>query len=281
LIQKSFDEQKPTLYVVATPIGNLQDITYRAVETLKSVDLILCEDTRISGKLLKAYQIEKPLLSYHDHNKHLREQDILEHLKQGLSLALISDAGTPGISDPGYELIQAVIREGYPVVSIPGASALLAALVVSGLAIQPFVFLGFLPRKQSDKKTLLTSYSDRKETLVIYESPLRVETTLKDLHHFLGNRHVVLARELTKRFETIVRTTLDSVHEFTLDTRGEYVIIIDGALEPNYDHLSLSEHVKFFLAQGLDEKEAMKKVAKLRQVSKSDVYKNYKVLHKD
>ncbi len=281
MIQKSFDEQKPTLYVVATPIGNLQDITYRAVETLKSVDLILCEDTRVSGKLLKAYQIEKPLLSYHDHNKHIREQELLDHLKQGLSLALISDAGTPGISDPGYELIQAVIREGYPVVSIPGASALLAALVVSGLSIQPFVFLGFLPRKQSDRRALLTSYSERKETLVIYESPLRVESTLKDLYHFLGNRHVVLARELTKRFETIVRTTLGSVHELTLDTRGEYVIIIDGALEPNYDHLSLSEHVKLFLHQGLDEKEAMKKVAKLRQVSKSDVYKNYKVLHKD
>jgi len=277
LIQHSFQDEKPTLFVVSTPIGNLKDITYRAVEVLNQVDLILCEDTRTSKTLLNTYDIHKPLVSFHDHNKANKSAYIISLLEEGKHLAMISDAGTPGINDPGYELIGEVIEKGYHVVSIPGASAILAALVVSGCLIQPFTFIGFLPRKQSHKKEIVESYKRRMETLVIYESPLRVKKTLEDLYQYLGDRNLVLARELTKMFETITRTTLKASLSLDIDTRGEYVIIVDGAKESFDSSLSIKDHVLQFINEGYDEKEAMKMVAKKRSITKSDVYKAYKI----
>ena len=279
MIQQSFQKNSATLYVVATPIGNLKDMTYRAVETLQFVDYILCEDTRTSKTLLNYYKIDKPLISFHDFNKEEKQYDIIELLKNNHHVALISDAGTPGINDPGYELIKAAIECGYHVVAIPGASAILTALVTSGLMIQPFAFLGFLPRKQNEKKTILESYIKRKETLVIYESPQRVKKTLDILYDTLGNRKLVLARELTKLFETITRTELKDVSKIEIDTRGEYVILVEGDFEPFTFDLSIEDHVRQLIAQGQDEKTAMKTVARLRGITKSEVYKAYKIIN--
>jgi len=277
-MQKSFKEEKPILYIVSTPIGNLKDITFRAIDILNGVDAILCEDTRTSGVLLNHYQIKKPLISYHEFNKLDQENRILNLLIEGKNLALISDAGTPGISDPGFEIIQKVIEKGYFVVSIPGPSAILAALVSSGLIIQPFTFLGFLPRKQSEMKDLLKGYVKRKETLVVYESPMRVAKTLEVLFQVLGNRKIALSRELTKTFETIIRTTLEDSLAMEHNTKGEYVIIIEGdhVIQTEFDE-TIENHVKRYMLQGNTEKDSMKLVAKDRNISKSEVYAAIKI----
>ena len=277
-MQKSFKEEKPILYIVSTPIGNLKDITFRAIDILNGVDAILCEDTRTSGVLLNHYQIKKPLISYHEFNKLDQENRILNLLIEGKNLALISDAGTPGISDPGFEIIQKVIEKGYFVVSIPGPSAILAALVSSGLIIQPFTFLGFLPRKQSEMKDLLKGYVKRKETLVVYESPMRIAKTLEILFQVLGNRKIALSRELTKTFETIIRTTLEDSLAMEHNTKGEYVIIIEGdhVIQTEFDE-TIENHVKRYLLQGNTEKDSMKLVAKDRNISKSEVYAAIKI----
>lgn len=277
-MQKSFKEEKPILYIVSTPIGNLKDITFRAIDILNGVDAILCEDTRTSGVLLNHYQIKKPLISYHEFNKLDQENRILNLLIEGKNLALISDAGTPGISDPGFEIIQKVIEKGYFVVSIPGPSAILAALVSSGLIIQPFTFLGFLPRKQSEMKDLLKGYVKRKETLVVYESPMRIAKTLEILFQVLGNRKIALSRELTKTFETIIRTTLEDSLAMEHNTKGEYVIIIEGdhVIQTEFDE-TIENHVKRYMLQGNTEKDSMKLVAKDRNISKSEVYAAIKI----
>jgi len=277
-MQKSFKEVKPTLYVVSTPIGNLKDITYRAVEILREVDFILAEDTRTSSVLLSHYDIKKPLLSYHEFNKEEQETKIIDLLNEGKSLALISDAGTPGISDPGYEIIKRVIEEGFYAVSIPGASAILSALVVSGLIIQPFTYIGFLPRKANDQKNVLEDYKTRKETLVIYESPMRIEKTLKILFEVLGDRNIAIARELTKAFETIIRTTLKEASSMEMNPKGEYVIIIEGgSYETEQPLLDVKSHYLELIKAGYPQKEAMKIVAGKHNLSKNDVYRIVKI----
>lgn len=278
-MQKSFETNQKKLYIVSTPIGNLSDMTYRAVDVLKMVDVILAEDTRNSGILLKHYKIDTKMMSYHEFNKNEKEKLILEMLDEGKNIALISDAGTPGISDPGYEIIKSAIDQGFDVISIPGASAILTALVSSGLVIQPFTFIGFLPRKKSEAKSLLSTYVLRKETLVIYESPLRIDKTNGLLREILGNRKVSYARELTKKFETIYRMDLDKAMSETFDNRGEYVIVIEGNKEEIIYENSIADHVKKYMDLGHDEKEAMKLVAKDRKISKSDVYREYKIEH--
>lgn len=278
-MQKSFETSQKKLYIVSTPIGNLSDMTYRAVDVLKMVDVILAEDTRNSGILLKHFKIDTKMMSYHEFNKNEKEKLILEMLDDGKNIALISDAGTPGISDPGYEIIKSAIDQGFDVISIPGASAILTALVSSGLVIQPFTFIGFLPRKKSEAKALLSTYVLRKETLVIYESPLRIDKTNILLREILGNRKVSYARELTKKFETIYRMDLDKAMSETFDNRGEYVIVIEGNKEEIVYENSIADHVKKYMDLGHDEKEAMKLVAKDRKISKSDVYREYKIEH--
>jgi 16S rRNA (cytidine1402-2'-O)-methyltransferase len=272
-MQKSFKEEKSTLFIVSTPIGNLKDITYRAVEILNTVDFILAEDTRTSGVLLSHYNIKKPLISYHEFNKEEQKNRILGLLAEGKNLALISDAGTPGISDPGYEIIRDCIKEDYHVVSIPGASAILPALVTSGLIIQPFTFIGFLPRKSSFAKKLIDSYQKRVETLVIYESPNRISKTIELLYACLGNRRISIARELTKAFETIIRTTLEEAIEIEHNPKGEYVIIVEGNHEKeSFEDESIESHYKRYIDDGLTEKDAIKAVAKDRELPKNDVY---------
>jgi 16S rRNA (cytidine1402-2'-O)-methyltransferase len=273
--QISFDGETPTLYLVATPIGNLKDLTYRAVEVLNQVDLILVEDSRVSKKLLSNYGINKPLISYHDFNKEIKNKEIINLLNEGKNLALITDAGTPCISDPGYELVADVKEKGFKVVALPGASAILTALMSSGLVPQPFSFLGFLPRKKSQQQTILTPFKMLNHTLVIFESPNRVTETLKNVYECLGERQVSLCRELTKKFETIIVGALSDLISLEHETRGEYVIIVE--LLKEYYHqlndLTIIEHVKHYMKSGILEKEALKLVAKDRNITKSEVYK--------
>lgn len=276
-IQNSFDEIKPTLYIVSTPIGNLKDITFRAIETLKSVDLILCEDTRTTSTLLQHYGIDVPLKSYQKFNERAMVDYVLDFLESGKSLALVSDAGTPLISDPGYILIEALVEKNFNVVSIPGASALLAALITSGIVTQPFTFIGFLPRKVGEIKTVLSQYKDRTETLIIYESPNRIDKTLGYILDVLGNRRLSIARELTKKFETYYRGVVSQVNTEALDRRGEYVIIIEGhqiKIDKTQDPVQLVDH---YIAQGLTEKDAIKQASNDLGVHKSEVYKLYKI----
>jgi 16S rRNA (cytidine1402-2'-O)-methyltransferase len=220
---------KGTLYIVSTPIGNLEDITYRAVNILSNVDLVAAEDTRNSGNLLKHFNIHKPLLSFYSYNESRRLPELIEKLKSGLSIALVSDAGTPGISDPAYTIIRAAIDENIPVVAIPGAAAFLPALVTSGLPIERFVFEGFLPVKKG-RKTKLEYLRDEDRTIVLYESPHRILRTLNDLLEYFGDREIAVARELTKKFEEIKRGKLSEIIAYysSHTIRGEFVLIISG-----------------------------------------------------
>ncbi len=217
------------LYIVSTPIGNLADFTFRAVDTLKKVDLIAAEDTRVSGVLLKHYEIKTPMLSYHDHNKEQATPGLLRKLEHGDDLALISDAGTPLISDPGFYLVRAAVRQGLEVVPIPGPSAMLAALVAAGLPSDRFTFEGFLPRKKG-RQTRMKILAEDPRTLILYESPHRVGRTLRDISEYMGERPVVIGREITKKFEEFIRGSVSEIRE-QLDTRsikGEVVIMIGG-----------------------------------------------------
>ncbi|MFA5560224.1 MAG: 16S rRNA (cytidine(1402)-2'-O)-methyltransferase [Acholeplasmataceae bacterium] len=276
-MQKSFQTKKPTLYLVSTPIGNLKDITYRAIETLKSVDLVYAEDTRTSAKLFSQYEITVPLFSYHDHNKEQQTELILEQLAANKNIALISDAGTPGISDPGYEIILKAIEHNFHVVAIPGANAILTALLPSGILLQPFTFIGFLPRKKMQAAELLNTFTQRKETLIIYESPQRIKETTELLYKTLGNRKVTYARELTKLYETYFRTNLKDALEIEHNPKGEYVIVVEGTTAITEFNISLEEHLILYIKQGLTEKEAMRKVAKDRNLSKNELYQHFKI----
>lgn len=277
-MQISFKDKKPTVFIVSTPIGNLGDMTYRAVEVLKSVDVIFAEDTRNSGILLKHYHIQTQMTSYHEFNKVQKTEEAINRLNQGQNIALISDAGTPGISDPGHVLITETIKHGFYVVAIPGASASLTALVGSGLSMQPHTFIGFLPRKKSEAKALLQSYEPYRETLIFYESPMRITQTLNMIYDVFGNRLVTLARELTKTFETYIRTSLKEALQLEHVKKGEYVIVVEGNQnEITFDDLSIYDHVMMFIREGLSEKDAMKRVASLRKISKSEVYKVFKI----
>ena len=268
--QKSFINDLPTLYLVATPIGNLEDMTFRAVKILKEVDTVYCEDSRVSGKLLHHFEIKKPLRIYHDHNKEMRSEDILNDLRAGKNIALISDAGYPLISDPGYYAIREVIKEGFNVVSIPGASAVLTGLVVSGIVPHPFLFYGFLDNKETKREKELMNYKDYKETLIFYESPHRINKTMKSILNVMGERNVVIARELTKKYEEILRGTTSSMQDIP-DIKGEMVIILEGKQVEEYvPTKSIETELEDFISE-----EAIKKVAKLRNLPKNDVYQTY------
>lgn len=274
-IQQSFKENKPTLYIVATPIGNLEDITYRAVNILKTVDVIYAEDTRTSGVLLKHYNIETHMKSYHKHNERARNDTIIEALNEGKYIALISDAGTPLISDPGETLVQDVINAHFPVVSIPGPSAFLAALTASPLPTHPFVFYGFLPAKESAQKKQLSQLKNYPETLIFYEAPHRINQTLKTLYEVFGNRRVTLARELTKRYEEYHHFTLKE-HASIIDLKGEMVIIVEGAqTEAPLSKDDAIAHIELLIEDGISEKEAIKTAAKARNMKKNEVYMAY------
>lgn len=273
--QKSFVNDQATLFLVATPIGNLDDMTFRAVKTLEEVDVIFCEDTRVSVKLLQHFNIKKHLKTYHDFNKVAQSDVILTHLDQGENVALISDAGYPLISDPGYYVIREVIKKGYNVVSLPGANALLSALVTSGITPHPFFFYGFLDAKESKKRKELESLKDVKETMIFYESPHRINKTIEVMHDVFGERQMTLCRELTKKYEEIIRGT--SLTLQNLDhIKGEMVLVIEGKQkEDDVFDGSIEEEIAYYMDSGMSSKEAIKTVAKNRKLTKNDVYMVY------
>jgi 16S rRNA (cytidine1402-2'-O)-methyltransferase len=272
------EQTKPgTLYVVATPIGNLEDISYRAVRVLKEADLIACEDTRHTAKLLHHYGIEKPTVSYHEHNEAARAEELVTKMEQGLNVAQVSDAGMPGISDPGYRVIKLAIERGVPVVPIPGASAVIAALAASGLPTDSFHFLGFLPSKSGQRRTTLEALRVAKHTTVVYEAPHRIAETMKDIVELLGpDRPVVLARELTKVHEEFIRGSaaevLQRVHAHEL--KGEMTLLIGkGAGEQTAPKDIAQRLDEIMREQKLDENAALKALAKERGISKSEAYR--------
>lgn len=272
-----FNHAPGTLWVVPTPIGNLEDITLRALRILREVDKVAAEDTRNSRKLLTHFEIHKPLVSYHEHNEKQRSQSILRDLEAGLSIALISDAGMPGISDPGFELIQQVIDANLPLEILPGASAFVNALVGSGLPNGRFVFEGFLSREKKERKKRLEKLKEEERTMLFYESPHRIKDTLKDMEEVFGERRGALARELTKRYEEFIRGSLPFLLK-TLEKaprKGEMVLVVEGfqgRKEEAFQDLTIEEHLLLVMETGLSKKDAVKKVAKDRGIPKREVY---------
>lgn len=268
--------------MVATPIGNLEDITYRAVRTLKEVDLIAAEDTRQTIKLLNHFEISKPMTSYYEHNKMEKGNHLIAQLLEGKNIALVSDAGTPGISDPGEDLVRLAQKSGIKVSPIPGPVAAISGLIVSGLPTGQFVFEGFLPMNKKSRKERVAGLLSETRTTIFYEAPHKLIYTLKDLYEILGERNIVLARELTKKFEEIKRCTLNEALQYyeNESPRGEFVLIVEGANENlllekehhRWDDISIREHVEMYVEQGMGKKEAIKRVSLERGISKRDVY---------
>ncbi len=265
---------KGRLYIVSTPIGNLEDITLRALETLKKVDYIACEDTEHSLKLLNHYGIKKPLISYWSEKEKVRAEDIIHKVKGGHNVALITDAGTPGISDPGAIVISRAIEEDIEIVPVPGTTALITALSISGLNTEEFIFVGFLPVKQSQRRKKLLELSAEKRTLVFYEAPHRILQTLDDMLEVFGNRRACVARELTKMFEEILRGTLDEILDKLKESKiaGEYVIVIEGEEEKEGSFEEALKEVKDLMKKGKGRKEAVKIVSELYNLSKKELY---------
>ena len=271
------------LYLCATPIGNLQDMTPRVVETLKEVDLIAAEDTRNSIKLLNHFEIKTPMTSYHEFNKVEKALYLVEQLQTGKNIALISDAGTPAISDPGEILVRECHNAGIQVTSLPGACALITALTMSGLNTRRFCMEGFLPSDKKEKRNILEELKQESRTIILYEAPHRLSKTLLELYEVLGDREIALCRELTKKFETVMKTTLKEAIDYYKENepRGEYVLVLEGKslVEKKqekieeWEKMSIEEHMAFYENQGIDHKEALKKVAKDRGVGKRDIYK--------
>lgn len=279
-VQKSYEDNHPAVYLVPTPIGNIEDMTYRAVKILKEVSVIYAEDTRHSGNLLKHYEIETSMISLHEHNESSRVEQIIQTVESGKSVALISDAGTPLMSDPGETLVQALTEASITVIALPGATAMLPALITSGLSVQPFVFIGFLPPKKAQKKKSLERIQNYPETLVLYEAPHRIQDTLKELYNVMGNRKIALARELTKRYETIYRLALKDYHELP-QLKGEIVIIIEGASPVNtISSADIIEHIQLMISDGYKEMDAIKTAAKVRKIPKNDAYMAYQTYKK-
>ena len=266
------------LYLVATPIGNLEDITLRALRVLKEVDLIAAEDTRNTLKLLNHFEIKKPLVSYHRHNEDIKKDNIIEKIKDGKNVAIVSDAGTPGISDPGEVIVKEAIEENIEIVPIPGACAAINALICSGLDTKEFSFYGFLPLNKKLRNEKMEEIRNETKTVIIYEAPHKLENTLKDLkqNEIINKRKIVIARELTKIHEEFIRGDIDEIIDKSKNLKGEIIILIEGAQyekKDNYlNNLSLEEHYKYYENQGLDKKEIIKKVAKDRGVSKNEIY---------
>jgi len=274
-INQHYKNDLPTLFLVPTPIGNLEDMTFRAVRILKEVDKIYAEDTRNTRKLLSHFDITTSLDSYHDFNEESKLRVLMNQLNKGRHIALVSDAGMPLISDPGYHLVQKVIEKDYNVVCLPGSNALLPALVMSGLRTQPFVFLGFLDSKSKKRKAMIERVQYYQETLIFYESIHRIKETLKDLYEILGERSFVIAREISKSYEEMIYGQL-SEHESITSLKGELVLVVQGyEAEPLQTSLSIIDQVDYFIHQGMRKTEAMKKVSQMTQIPKNQIYQEY------
>lgn len=274
--------EQGVLYLCATPIGNLEDMTFRAIRILKEVDLIAAEDTRNSIKLLNHFEIKTPMTSYHEFNRYDKAVELVDKLRTGVNIALITDAGTPGISDPGEELVRQAVEAGITVIPIPGAAACVNALIMSGQPTRRFAFEAFLPRDKKERAAILEELKTETRTIVMYEAPHHLRSTISDLYEVLGDRDISICRELTKKHEEMTKTTIKSVVSFLEDNepRGEYVLVIRGAdpeelkkeKQESFLEMTIEEHMAMYEAQGIDRKEAMKMVAKDRGVSKRDIY---------
>lgn len=271
-----------TLYLCATPIGNLEDITFRVLRTLKEVDLIAAEDTRNTLKLLNHFEIKTPMTSYHEYNKFDKARYLVEKLANGVNIALVTDAGTPGISDPGEEIVRQAYEAGIKVTSLPGACACVTALTLSGLSTRRFAFEAFLPNDKKERKAILETLRNETRTLIIYEAPHHLKATLNELYDALGDRKITLCKELTKLHETAQLMTLQSAIQYYSENapKGEYVLVIEGKTleeletekQDSWKSMSIPEHMEIYLSQGIPKKDAMKKVASDRGISKRDVY---------
>ena len=275
VIQKSYDNS-PTLYIVPTPIGNLEDITIRAINILKEVDIIFAEDTRVTKQLLNHFNIQNKLISSHLYNENQNEEKEIKYLKEGKNIAIVSDRGTPVISDPGYILVKNAIENGYNVVCLPGPTALIPALVMSGLSSGPFTFYGFLNSKENKRKKELELLKSTSYPIIFYEAPHRLIKTLNNIHEILGNRKIAIVREISKKYEEVIRGTVENILKAVENIKGEIVLIVEGnSKEPTFENISIKDHVDLYIEDGLTPNEAIKKVAKERNIPKSIVYNEY------
>ncbi len=279
MMNNNIDDGSAKLYICATPIGNLGDMSQRAIEVLRAVDLIAAEDTRNSIKLLNHFDIKTPMTSYHEFNKYDKADELVAKILSGTNVAIITDAGTPCISDPGEVLVQKCAEAGITTVSVPGPSAVITALTISALQTRRFVFEGFLPSQKKERSKVLDRLKNETRTMVLYEAPHHLIATLEELRKiFGGERRISLCREMTKRYEEVIRTTIEEA--ISMEPKGEYVLVIEGRSEKELEEekqdrflaMSLEEHMQMYLSQGKDKKEAMKLVAKDRGISKRDVY---------
>ena len=275
MIQKSYDNS-PTVYLIPTPIGNLEDITLRAINILKEVDVIFSEDTRVTALLLNHLNIKKKLIPSHEHNEGENKNKFLEYLQNNKNIGIVTDRGTPIISDPGYELVKIAIEHNYNVVGLPGPTALIPALITSGLDPAPFLFYGFLNSKDSKREKELEELKNEKATLIFYESPHRLEKMLDSMLKILGNRRISISREISKKFEEVIRGTITEVLESMDNVKGEFVIVVDGNKESvDYTKITIIDHVNAYIKSGNGVNDAIKLVAKDRGVAKKEIYNEY------
>ena len=273
--QKSYNNT-PTLYLIPTPIGNMEDMTFRSINILKQVAVVFSEDTRVTSLLLKYFEINKKLISSHKYNEAENADILLKYLKDGYDVGLVSDRGTPVISDPGYELAKVAIDNGYNVVGLPGATALIPALIMSGIDPMPFMFYGFLNSKESKRQSELERLRWVNATLIFYEAPHRIQKTLEDMYNILGNRKISISREISKKFEEVYRGTIEEVSKQMVDIKGEIVIVVSPDKQiKTYDNLTIIEHIHMYIKEGYSSKDAIKLVAKERGLSKNEVYQEY------
>ena len=275
MIQKSYDNS-PTVYLIPTPIGNLEDITLRAINILKEVDVIFSEDTRVTALLLNHLNLKKKLIPSHEHNEGENKNKFLEYLQDNKNIGIVTDRGTPIISDPGYELVKIAIEHNYNVVGLPGPTALIPALITSGLSPSPFLFYGFLNSKDSKREKELEELKNEKATLIFYESPHRLEKMLESMLKALGNRRISISREISKKFEEVIRGTITEVIEAMNNIKGEFVIVVEGNKESvDYTKITIIDHVNAYIKSGNSVNDAIKLVAKDRGVAKKEIYNEY------
>ncbi len=277
--QKSYDNS-PSLYLIPTPVGNMEDITLRSIHTLEMVDLLLCEDTRVTSELLHKLGIKKKLIHSDDHNEDSLKEMVLSKLQEGFNIGLVTDRGTPIISDPGYKIVEFISKNGFNVISLPGPTAFVPALTMSGIYPAPFLFYGFLNSKESKRLKELETLKKLPYTIILYEAPHRISEMLKSLLEIFGNRKIALCREISKKYEEIIRGSIQEILKIVDTLKGEMVVVVEGNLEQeDYSSMTILEHINLYLEDGLTEKEAIKKVAMERDVPKSVVYKEYHIKH--
>lgn len=274
--QSSYDDS-PTLYLVPTPIGNLEDMTYRSINILNTVEVIFSEDTRVTLQLLNHFDIKKKLIALHDHNEDSEKEKVLEYLENGKSVAIVTDRGTPIISDPGYKTVKYVTDNGYNVVGLPGANAFVPALITSGIEPSPFMFYGFLNSKDSKRKTELENLKFCKYTIIFYEAPHRIKKTMEEILEIFGDRQVSLSREISKKFESIYRGKISDLLPTLDNLKGEFVIVVSPYKEDNSNNneLSVIDNVKLYIENGMEVMDAIKRVAKERNIPKNEIYREY------